>query len=467
MIVTISTTHQPTSDFTYLLHKHPDRFQTKDISFGKAHVFYPAFSEKEATMALLLDINAVDLSRRTQQNYAQSFQLDHYVNTRPYVSSSFLSTALSKVLGSALNGTCKDRPEIVHKALPLVVRLDTLSAKGGEAQIRRLFEPLGYELQLTPLPLDEQFPEWGLSTFYSLELKNTLPLQQLLQHLFVLLPVLDNNKHYFVNESEIEKLLSKGENWLDTHPEKEYITKRYLKYKKSYYQKALTELNPEESASIKNAEKEKLPSLHDQRHEMVADELKTRGIKSVIDLGCGSGKLLRHLIKMPQLEKIGGLEVSFRELEATKKRIYYENMSPKSQERLQLFQGALTYKDERIQSYEAGVLVEVIEHLDPSRLEALETVVFEYGNLSTIIITTPNREYNVLFENLPQDKFRHPDHRFEWTRKEFQDWGNTLAQKFDYEVDYQAIGEEHPLHGGPSQVAIFTKNAKPQAKQNK
>ena len=460
MLLKITTTHQPATDLGYLLGKHPERFQTKKLSFGKVHVFYPEVSNEKCTAALLMDINAVALSRNREKQYASSFKLGHYVNDRPYVASSFLTTAIAKVYGSALNGTCRDRPELVEKAIPLRVELAVVHAKGGLPIIQRFFEPLGYTVKIESYRLDEQFLAWGDSNYFKLTLINTIPLQQLLTHLFVLIPVLDNNKHYYVGKEEIEKLLAKGGNWLKQHPAYELITRRYLKHRKGYARTAIALLTGEITTTNEKTEnqesalEEKL-SLHQIRLQTVIKQLKASGAKSVVDLGCGSGKLLKLLLKEKQFEKIVGMDVSYQALEVAKRRLYLENMTPRMRARIDLIQGALNYKDNRIANFDAAALVEVIEHLDTNRLIAFEKVVFRNARPKTVIITTPNVEYNVLFEGLPAGKFRHSDHRFEWTRKEFEEWGNRVGTLYNYQVHYFSLGPEDETVGAPSQMAIF------------
>ncbi|MFK7979781.1 MAG: 3' terminal RNA ribose 2'-O-methyltransferase Hen1 [Saprospiraceae bacterium] len=463
MLLKITTTHQPATDLGYLLGKHPERFQTKELSFGKVHVFYPEVSEEKCTAALLMDINAIALSRNRKKQYSSSFKLGHYVNDRPYVASSFLTTAISKVYGGALNGTCKDRPVLVGQAIPLTAELSVVHAKGGLPIIQRFFEPLGYEITAENYPLDEQFSEWGDSNYFKLKLTNTISLQALLTHLFVLIPALDNNKHYYVGKAEVEKLLAKGGDWLKQHPEYELITRRYLKHRKGFAKAAIAQLVGNENMEAEKegnqeTKLEKKLSLHQIRLAAVTEQLKASGAKTVVDLGCGSGKLLKLLLQEKQFEKIVGMDVSYQALEVAKRRLYLENMAPRMRARIDLIQGALNYKDNRIANFDAAALVEVIEHLDTNRLVAFEKVVFGNAQPKTVIITTPNVEYNVLFEGLPAGKFRHSDHRFEWTRKEFETWGNRVGALYNYQVNYLPLGPEDETVGAPSQMAIFSKS---------
>jgi 3' terminal RNA ribose 2'-O-methyltransferase Hen1 len=463
MLLTISTTHRPATDLGYLLHKHPERFQSFDTSFGKVHVYYPEVSAERCSACLLLDVDAVGMVRG--KNADQNFLLAQYVNDRPYTASSFMSVAIAQVFGSALQGRCKDRPEMATTAIPLSARIDVLPVRGGERFLRNVFEPLGYEVETTRSPLDERFPEWGDSPYFAVTIRKTTTLVDLLTHLYVLIPVFDNRKHYWVGDDEMEKLLAKGEGWLAGHPEKEEITRRYLKFQPSLYRLALSRLvqeeEPEETEDDdqpkEKAEEvlEKPISLYEQRLGTVVASLRASGAKRILDLGCGEGKLIRELLKDKQFDEIMGLDVSIRTLEVAQRRLKVDHLPTMQANRLKLIHGSLMYRDKRLEGFDAAAVVEVVEHLDPPRLSAFERVLFEFARPGTVVLTTPNREYNVTWETLPAGKFRHPDHRFEWTRQEFQGWAQRLAERFGYLVRFLPVGPEHPEYGPPTQMGVF------------
>ncbi len=459
MLLTISTTHQPTTDLGFLLHKHPDKLQSIELSMGKVQIFYPEASKAKTTVALVLDIDPIALVRGNRNLAGKSFALGQYVNDRPYVASSFMSVAIAKAFSTAMNGHCKKRPDLVSLALPLEVNISVLPApKGGEILIRKLFEPLGYEVNLERHVLDEEFPAWGESRYFTVSLKNTIPLHLLLSHLYVLIPALDNDKHYYVSQNEIDKLLAKGKSWLPNHPEKEQIISRYLIHLSAFTKQALMRLNEDETKEEVEepvAATSKKGTLHQQRLALVVEQLKATGAKSVLDLGCGEGKLIRRLLKHKQFEKIVGMDVAYSELLKCKERLHWEEMAPRQKARIELLQGALTYQDKRLSGFDAAALVEVIEHLDENRLPAFERVIFEFAQPKTIILTTPNAEYNVRFEQLKANTMRHRDHRFEWTRKGFETWATNLAKKYNYTVSFLPIGEFDAEVGAPSQMAIF------------
>lgn len=461
MLLNITTTHQPATDLGYLLHKHPDKLQSIDLSIGKAHIFYPESSPAKTTASLLLDIDPIDMVRGGRKFSGKGFSLRQYVNDRPYVASSFMSVAIAKAFSTAMNGKCSKKPELVAVKMPFTVTISVLPApKGGEILIRKMFEPLGYTVSLERHILDDKFVSWGASKYFTLQLEHRLTLQELLSHLYVLIPALDNDKHYYVNQQEIEKLLEKGKGWLTNHPEKEQITKRYLFNLHSLSRKALAQLkdDTEVAQSEEKMEAETLKkkeTLHQQRLKLVVAKLKESGAKSVLDLGCGKGKLIRMLLKEKQFDKIVGMDVSYQELTRCKDSLYWDEMAPRQKERITLFQGSLTYKDDRLAGFDAAAIVEVIEHLDENRLQSFERVVFECAQPKTVILTTPNGEYNVLFENMEAGSMRHTDHRFEWTRTEFETWAKRVATTNNYQVHFLPIGAVAEEVGAPSQMAIF------------
>ena len=464
MLLTISTTHQPAGDLGYLLHKHPDRFQSYDLSFGKAHVFYPEAGDDRCDACLLLDVDPVRLVRGKG---ASTGPLGQYVNDRPYAASSLLSVAIAQVFGSALQGRCNARPELVATPIPLSARIEALPARGGERFLRAVFEPLDYAIEAVRHPLDDQFPEWGDGPYFSVTVAKETTLSELLTHLYVLIPVFDNAKHYFVGPEEVEKLLAKGEGWLANHPERDEITRRYLRFQPSLYRQALARLVAEEEPSEANGDDgpaerpeevlEKPLSLNEQRLGAVLAALRASGARRVLDLGCGEGKLLRELLKDKQFEEIVGMDVSIRSLEMARDRLRLDRLPERQAARIKLFQGSLIYRDRRLEGFAAAAVVEVVEHLDPPRLESFERAVFEFARPGTVVLTTPNREYNATWENVGPNRFRHPDHRFEWTRQEFRDWAEGVASRHGYNVRFLPVGPVDEALGAPTQMAVFQK----------
>ena len=464
MLLTITTTHRPATDLGYLLYKNPARAQAFDLSFGRAHVFYPQADEDRCTAALLLEVDPVGLVRNRRGPSGEGFSLDQYVNDRPYVASSFLSVAIAQVFGTALSGISRERPELVTMPIPLVARISVLPCRGGEALLRRLFEPLGYTVSAARCPLDERFPEWGDGPYFAVELSHALPLHDLLTHLYVLIPVLDNDKHYWIGEEEVQKLLRHGETWLAAHPEKEQIASRYLKHRRPLVKQAMAQLLEEdqreadETEQVHEREEEQVERkirLNDLRMESVVASLKATGAKKVIDLGCGSGKLIERLMEDKTFEQIAGMDVSYRSLQIAADRLRLDRLPEKQRQRLSLFQGSLMYRDPRLSGHDAAAVVEVIEHLDEPRLAAFERILFEFAHPPTVIVTTPNVEYNVRFDSLPAGQLRHKDHRFEWSREQFQIWAKGVAERYGYSVRFLPVGPEDAAVGAPTQMGVF------------
>jgi 3' terminal RNA ribose 2'-O-methyltransferase Hen1 len=463
MLLSITTTHQPATDLGFLLHKHPGRFQSFELSFGKAHVFYPEVSAERCTACLLLDVDPVGIVRGKPSGGGSVWA--EYVNDRAYAASSFLSVAIAQVLGSALQGRCRERPELLATAFPLSARIDVLPVRGGRQFLHAIFEPLGYSAEATGHPLDGQFPDWGESPCYSVTVAKETTLAELLTHLYVLIPVFDNQKHYFVGEDEMEKLLAKGSGWLAHHPEREAITRRYLKFRPTLYRQALDRLVaderlPDDDADVRpcvavEETLEKPLSLNEARQAAVLAALRASGAGRVVDLGCGEGKLLRELLKDAQFEQIVGMDVSIRSLESARDRLKLDRLPEKQAERIQLLHGSLVYRDRRLEGFDAAAVVEVIEHLDAPRLSAFERVLFEFIRPKTVVLTTPNREYNVKWENVGANRMRHPDHRFEWSRAEFEHWSRDAAARYGYAVQFLPVGPEDETVGAPTQMGVF------------
>ncbi|WP_158888637.1 3' terminal RNA ribose 2'-O-methyltransferase Hen1 [Amycolatopsis anabasis] len=460
MLLTITTNRRPATDLGFLLHKHPDKAQAFGLSAGTAHVFYPRAAEDECTAALLVEIDPIALVRGRGPA-----TLTQYVNDRPYAAGSQLAVALRAVFGTALNGRCAARPELVTEELPLRIRVPSLSAPGGLEVVRRLFEPLGWRVEGAPVALDPEFPEWGESRYLDLTLTGTLRLADALRQLYVLLPALDGAKHYWVSQDEADKLLRAGEGWLGDHPEKELITNRYLVRRKTYVDYALSrlaeadDLEPGDDA-LTEARVTEAPDqpepLSVQRQGSVLAVLRAAGAQRVLDLGCGGGALLRVLLREPSFTEIVGLDVSSRALDAAERRLRLDRMPEHARSRISLRQSALTYADPALAGYDAAVLMEVIEHVEEDRLPALEHAVFAVARPRTVVVTTPNAEYNVRFETLPAGTYRHSDHRFEWTRAQFRGWASRVAASHGYQVRYLPVGVDDPEVGPPTQLAVFT-----------
>ena len=534
VIVTVSTTLRPATDLGFLLHKHPDKAQSFGVAVGTAHVVWPEATSERSTVALVLEVDPIALVRGRDNRGAEGFSLAQYVNDRPYAASSMLSVALGKVFRTAMAGRCDARPQLVDQLLPLEIRVPALPSRGGPELVERLFTPLGWKVEVVPIPLDPNVPAWGDSRYVDLRLTGEVRLADALTQLYVLLPVLDDSKHYWVSVDEIDKLLRAGSRWLAGHPERDLITRRYLRHQRELVLTAvgrLAEIDDAEPEQLDNAVPDELPAVDgpaasagsvdpagsstpdasgsadapapadapdrgdvpdsagtvdstgtvdsvgtvdsagrsDRRGEpetvptplvelrkgAVLAALGSEGATSVVDLGCGEGALLRELIRNPTFTRVLGVDVSARALQFAARRLNLDRMPDSQRARLQLIQSSATYRDDRLAGYDAVVLMEVVEHVDPPRLPALERSVFHYARPASVIVTTPNVEYNVRFESLPAGTLRHRDHRFEWTRAQFRAWAAAVADTHGYLVRHLPVGAEDPRLGPPTQLAIF------------
>lgn len=481
VFLTITTTHRPATDLGFLLHKHPDKVQRFDQSYGTAHVFYPESGEDRCTAALLLDIEPRRLMRARASRSSPDFALAQYVNDRPYAASSLFAVALGDVFGTALKARSADRPELASSEIPLTLSLPAVPARGGPEQAHRLFEPLGWQVRAEPVQLDPELPDWGDSHYLSLTLTGERRLADALSHLYVLLPVLDGSKHYWVGDDEVDKLVRSGEGWLAAHPERGYILRRYLARRGRLFRAAIARLAeveeaPEtsgpqeapvseaeegtagnEAADGKPAGSERAPKLSEVRIGAVLSVLRAEGVRRVIDLGCGEGKLVGRLLDDADFEQVTGVDVSATAVEEAQRRLRLDRMAERQRRRLELFQGSVVYRDDRFSGFDAAVLMEVVEHVDLPRLPALERVVFGYACPRVVVVTTPNAEYNVLYERMRAGAMRNADHRFEWPRPEFRAWAGGVAQQYGYQVRYLPVGPEDPELGSATQMGVFTR----------
>jgi 3' terminal RNA ribose 2'-O-methyltransferase Hen1 len=457
VLLTITTTRAPATDLGYLLHKHPGRVQSFEVASGTAHVFYPEAADGQCTAALLLEVDPVALVRGTGDS------VTHYVNDRPYAASSLLAVALKRVFGTALTGRCEARPELAATPIPLEIRVPALRCGGGPELAGRVFGPLGWDVRASPVPLDP--PEWGASPYLDLVLTGTVRLADALNHLYVLLPALDDAKHYWVAGDEVEKLVRAGSGWLAAHPEKELIARRYLAHRRELTESALARLADADDldpADLDNAVPddtvpgEEAPTpLAARRREAVLAVLREAGVRTVADLGCGDGALTATLLRDSAFTRVVATDVSARAVRMAARRLKPDLMPEALRARLALFQSSLTYRDARLAGLDAAVLMEVIEHVDPGRLAAVERAVFGLAAPGMVVVTTPNREHNAEY-GMPGGALRHPDHRFEWNRAEFGEWASRVAAAYGYRVRIAPAGPVSAAAGPATQMAVFT-----------
>ncbi|MBE9925043.1 3' terminal RNA ribose 2'-O-methyltransferase Hen1 [Cellulosimicrobium cellulans] len=482
MLVTLAATASPgtlddATDLGFLLHKHPDRAQVFDLPVGRAHVFYPEATAQRCEVALLLEVDPVGIVRNKRFGGGDAFALAQYVNDRPYAASSMVAVALGKVFATAMSGRCDARPALADTPIPLDVHVPSLPCRGGADLARRLFEPLGWSVTAAAEPLDPTVPSWGASRYVDLRLRGTRRLADALAQLYVLLPVLDDAKHYWVSTDEVDKLVRAGGGWLADHPERAQILRRYLAHQRRYVEDATARLTALDGdvpagdadlpAAVAAGDAERAggteapePPLARQRADAVLAALHDAGARTVVDLGCGEGALLRRLAADRTFTRVLGTDVSARELERAAVRLRLHEASDAERERVRLVQSSLTYVDDRVAGFDAAVLMEVVEHVDPSRLDALTAAVLGHARPRTVVVTTPNAEYNVHYPNLLDGpgggRVRHPDHRFEWTRAELRAWAAAAGERYGYAVELRDVGPLAPDVGAPTQMAVLT-----------
>ncbi len=488
MLVTITTRGDAAPDLSHLLHKHPGRAQAFDLSVGTAHVFYPADTADVCTAALLLEVDAVALARSKRYG-ADAQALSRYVNDRPYASTSMTALAIGQVFRSAMGGRSTSRPGRAAAPMDLDIALTSVPSEVDEQGVglaTRLFAPLGWDVEEARSALDETRPEWGAATTVGLRLRGRVRLADALRQLTVLLPVLDDAKHYWVGDDEVGMLLRRGEGWLAGHPLRELITTRSLAHQRGLVEDATTRLldggrdagvvdggtvdaGAEDGTGAPSGPGGTTPAdttppadevvaetpLYRRRAEAVLTALADVRAHTVADVGCGEGALLRHLFADRSFTTVIGTDVAPRELARAERRLRLDDVSDEQRARVRLLQSSVTYSDDRIAGLDAVVLMEVVEHVDPERLPALEASVFQAARPGAVVVTTPNAEHNVRYEHLAAGRFRHPDHRFEWTRAAFRAWAQAVADRHGYTAEFRPVGDDDPEVGPPTQLALF------------
>jgi 3' terminal RNA ribose 2'-O-methyltransferase Hen1 len=441
MIITIIARGSGCQSLSHLLHKHPGKVYQSELPFGLARVFYPKYGEAECRVVLAVDLDNVEAVRG-----GADWALGKYVSDRPYTASSLLCVAISKVFRSAVAGKCLKDPPLVEQELDLEFQLPAV--KVSEEMCLKLFGPLGYRIQVGRGPSEDGGGEWEAGGCVWLVGRKTGLVRDLLNHLLVLIPAMDHGKHYWVEEGEVDKLLTQGKGWLEDHPQRDFIVRTCLKKQgkliRDFDNRIQLRANQNQACGKRD--------LHSVRLDTVLRKIFEFAPSSVVDLGCGEGKFLTKLLEETNIPKISGMDVSTRAIGALSEKLdrYY----CQHRGRARLFAGSLVYRDIRIAGFDAAVMIEVIEHIDPERLHAVETAVFGDARPRRVIVTTPNRDYNCLFVGLGGG-LRHGGHRFEWTRGEFEKWAEKISDEYGYTFCIKGIGDEHPEYWTPSQMAIF------------
>ncbi|TDQ36236.1 3' terminal RNA ribose 2'-O-methyltransferase Hen1 [Aureibacillus halotolerans] len=437
MQLTIKATGSDVSALSYLLAKNPANLYERKVKEHFVRFFFGTFSDTfvEATIFVTPD----PLALVTHKN---SYDITHYINDREFVASSIFCSLCKSALATALNGLPNTAyANYVDMTFPLTFTVGPIASGLSDEHVELLFKPLGYDVTFQ-YQSSESDVEKGSARMLTIQGLTTL--QAGLRQLFVLLPVLDDYKHYYIDEKEMEKLERYGEGWLDEHPEKALIYRRALRFKELY-------------APLQNDEEtqEKTPkrSLNHQRYEAIASTIATFPNRArVIDLGAGEGKLLERLRLIPGIEELLAVEPSQAMLLRAMKAI---EVSTEDGIKPTLLQGSLFYYDHRLLDSDVIVLCEVIEHIDEERLPACMAMILDEYRPGALIITTPNKEYNQLYD-MPEER-RHHDHRFEWTRDQFTDWCYKINEGQSYDLTFSGIGDDNEIYGQPTQMCVFTR----------
>jgi 3' terminal RNA ribose 2'-O-methyltransferase Hen1 len=463
--LSIATTRQSATDLGFLLYKHPDRVFRSDASRNSkmsAVGFYPEAADERCEFCLIVEVDPVERVRGASWGAG----IAQYVEPLPFLASSYMSQALSLCLRSAMNGIVTSKNASEEKRLqaaavekwPLEITVSPL--RTSPALISRMFEPLGWDVSLHSVPLDipgmTSEEARRCTDLHTLTIRGEATLQDALTHLYVLLPALDPARHYFYGEDEVQKLLDKSQNWLEQHPARELIVGRYLSKSRELRETALQQIAGDEDETAEDETATSEPgTAHDERHLKIIEIIRNAGDVSVVDLGCGEGKLLSRLAKLPGKLQITGVEPAMRDLEKAQRNLS-RNPGKQVDPRIKLKHGSILYADEQLKGFDIAILSEVIEHIDPDRLDHAERCVFGFMQPRKVVVTTPNASFNAMFD-LEEGQFRHRDHRFEWTESEARTWSDRICRDYGYSCELGGAGGYDPECGHLSHFIVFEK----------
>ncbi|MGB3260992.1 3' terminal RNA ribose 2'-O-methyltransferase Hen1 [Paenisporosarcina sp.] len=443
MQLTIQASGDNVQAISYLLAKNPNNLYERNHKGHLVRIFYSKFTETELEVTIFVTPDPIELVK----NNSNSYDITHYINDREFAVSSIFCSFIRSALGTALNGQPKEEHlKWVNHPFSFNFKFGPVVSTLSDEKLMNLFEPIGYEVTINRPEIEYSFPIKTKSSARYLSIKGMKTLQEGLRHLFVLIPVIDNYKHYFIDEKEIEKLERYGEGWLEQHPLRDLIYRQALRFKEIY---SLVENSSKDEKKVEPVKKVRLNEL---RYEKIVNAVSQMKHRSVVDFGSGEGKLSMQLGFVEGITEILAVEPS----ESASLKALERFNKVKNKEKFvlpELLWGSLFYYDERLKDKDVIILCEVIEHIDETRLpKAMDTLLHDY-HPGALIITTPNREYNELYDM--EEHLRHNDHRFEWTRAEFRQWCTERNHSNDYELLFDGIGEEHPSHGFPTQMCIF------------
>ncbi|WP_307473343.1 methyltransferase domain-containing protein [Cytobacillus purgationiresistens] len=436
MQLTIHAKGDKVNVLSHLLAKNPENLYERNHKGHIIRLFYDRFTDNEVEATIYAVPDPIVLTR----DRANTYDITHYINDREFAVSSIFLSFIRSALSTGLNGLPKDEyREWVDHEFDYTFSFGPVSTSLKEKELEGLFGPLGFELSF-------MYP-YGKGSPHYLVLKGKTTLQRGLRQLYVLIPVIDNYKHYYIDEKEREKLERYGEGWLSTHPQKSFIIQKALRFKELFAKMEESNINPKPVPS-----KDKV-SLNVQRYERIIQIINAAEDKeSIVDFGSGEGKLSTKLGFVNGVKEILAVEPSERETLKASKR-FNEAASHNQFNMPQTIWGSLFYYDERLKHKDVMILCEVIEHIDIDRLKkVMDTILGQYQP-KLLIITTPNSEYNERYD-LGQH-YRHEDHRFELTRTEFTSWCHERSHGYPYLCSISGIGDEDEKFGSPTQICVF------------
>lgn len=362
MLLTITCKDPDARDLSWLMHKRPERFQFFNLPYGKAHVFFPEYSDEKTIACLLLEVESAGLNEICKAREGE-FQ---YVNPRQFLSGSLLASAIAKVFASAIKGICEERSELAQKPFNFEIEIANFSCRLKPEYVERLFAPLGYEIKF--VPLTNQYAERTMQ-FGNLRLSAKATLRNILSQLFILLPVFDRQIHFWIGEDQLEKFVRHAKGWLENHPEKRFIINEY------FWQAAELKYCVIEQFDALAVVEEPAPYLKALRQIKIAEILAQHNAKSVLDLGCGNGSLLQHLAAQKTFARLCGMDISARNIEDARKRLCAPGRRFCADG--DIFVSSLTYRDKRFAGHDALVLSEVIEHFERERMDIVMKNILE------------------------------------------------------------------------------------------
>ncbi len=441
MQLTIRATGPNVKILSYLLAKNPNNRYERSNNGHLVRMFFSEFSDDNVEVTFFVTPDSIEMSR----NSSETYDITSYINDREFVVSSIFCTLIRSAIGTALNGKPKEEyASWVNHRFPFDIEFGPIASNLSDQEIVELFEPMGYKVRIAYGDADYQVKLKEKSTARYISLTGLVTLQNALRQLFVLIPVLDDYKHYYIDEKEVEKLQRYGEGWLENHSSRDFIMQKSIRFKELY--------------SLVGMEEPLLPKgsktrLNELRYQKIIEYIKCLPDKEkVVDLGAGEGKLSVQVGFVAGVKEILAVEPS--EMERLKANKRFEEVDEKQNFITPTtMMGSLFYYDERLLGKDVMILCEVIEHIDQERLPKIMTTILQIYKPKALIITTPNKEYNQVYEL--EEAYRHNDHRFEWTRQEFKNWCNSQSRNVPYEVIFDGVGEEHERYGHPTQLCMF------------